>query len=158
MLEKLQELARNLEAEKIPYSLIGGMAVLLYGGRSSTLDFDLYLLIDDWQAVPDRLAKHFESLLPAGADQWKGRFHGIAVDLLRADPWIGKAVIKRARKKNLAGVRMRVARPEDIIILKTLADRPVDRRDIEELKEIFGATLDKKLIRNELARVRRLLK
>lgn len=47
------------------------------------------------------------------------------------------------------GVQIRVARAEDILLLKLLADRPQDRLDVEAIASAQGARLDRELLRTE---------
>jgi hypothetical protein len=68
---------------------------------------------------------------------------------------VGIQAIRRARKRKFLGRPTRIARPEDIIIMKTVADRPIDRRDVAELEEIFGSRLDRGYIRRRLAAIRK---
>jgi hypothetical protein len=49
------------------------------------------------------------------------------------------------------------ATAEDLIVLKTLADRSIDRRDIEELIELYGSELDFEYINKTLAEITRSL-
>lgn len=51
-------------------------------------------------------------------------------------------------KKNLQTFG-KIASPEDIIVLKSLADRSIDKRDIQELREILGKKLDETYIHLE---------
>jgi hypothetical protein len=46
---------------------------------------------------------------------------------------------------------VRVAAPEDVIILKAMANRPQDRADISAIVAAQGNALDRALIRRELA-------
>ena len=89
--------------------------------------------------------------------QYKFKFGSIPVDVLLADPHLGEQVIKRAKKKVLSGARIRVARVEDLILLKKIADRAIDRRDIEELEELYGSALDRRYLNREWRRLQKLL-
>jgi hypothetical protein len=71
---------------------------------------------------------------------------------LEADQVLGEQVFARSVRKIIVDATANVATPEDLIVLKTLADRPIDRRDIAELREIFGDALDDKYIDGMLSR------
>jgi hypothetical protein len=66
-------------------------------------------------------------------------------------------VVKRAVEKKLGNYFVRVATPEDLIILKTIADRTIDRRDVEELRELFGKSLDEIYIQKKLKKLRKMM-
>jgi hypothetical protein len=158
MLDDVAALLEFLKNHKIHYCMIGGMAVLAYGGRASTLDFDFYLLSSDFDRLVKLLKDREIRVLAAGEDQCKARFGALPLDILRADPWLGEGVVRRARRRKFLGKTARIATPEDLIIMKTLADRPIDRRDIAELREIFGDRLDEKYVNAALRRVKKALR
>jgi predicted nucleotidyltransferase len=157
MIEELRALVKILEEHKLKYCLIGGMAVLLYGGRASTVDFDFYILFSDENAFFQVLRPHITQLKKLGDSQYKFKFGSIPVDVLLADPHLGEQVIKRAKKKVFSGAKIRVARVEDLILLKKIADRAIDRRDIEELEELYGTALDRRYLNREWRRLQKLL-
>lgn len=155
MLSDVAALLDFLLTHRIRYCMIGGMAVLAYGGRASTLDFDFYLLSADFDRLVSLLKSKGIHVALAGEDQCKARFGTLPLDILRADPWLGEKVIQRSRRKKFLGKTVKIATPEDLIVMKTLADRPIDRRDIAELREIFGKKLDQSYIGATLRRLRK---
>lgn len=155
MLENLDAFIKLLNKHKVKYTLIGGMAILLHGGRATTLDFDFYILAFDFELLQKILKKY--NLKNAGEHQFKVNFKGTPIDILLADPILGEQVIKRSKMKKIGEQSIKVATPEDLILLKSIADRPIDRRDIEELKEIFKEKLDQRYINKELNRLKKLL-
>lgn len=157
MLDELQKLVKILEKNEIQYCLIGGMAVLLYGGRASTIDFDFYILSNEKEKILEILTPFISKLQKLGDSQYKFKFKAIPVDLLIADEFLGEQVIRRAKKKTFVGVKVKVATPEDLILLKKVADRSIDQRDISELEEIFSDTLDRKYIQKEWKRIQSLI-
>ena len=55
MIEKLiKKIARHLDKDKIPYMIIGGQAVLLYGTPRLTRDIDITLGIDTDKLISDK--------------------------------------------------------------------------------------------------------
>lgn len=82
--------------------------------------------------------------------QMKGLIRGFAIDIPIADRWIGIPAIKRFKLVPFGKSKIRVATPEDVIVMNTVADRPVDRRDVTELRELFGDKLDEKYITHRL--------
>ena len=157
MLDDVAALLDLLGRHRIRYCMIGGMAVLAYGGRASTLDFDLYLMAKDYDRLISLLEGRGARVTRLGEDQARARFRSLPIDVLRADPWLGAEVVRRARRRRFLGKTAKIATPEDLIVTKTLADRPVDRRDIEELRELFQGKLDEVYVKRTLRRIRRAL-
>lgn len=60
-------------------------------------------------------------------------------------------VLDRSVVVHALGLDVRVASAEDIVVLKTLADRPLDRLDVAAIVESQGERLDRELIRRECA-------
>lgn len=157
MLETLIKAIELLKSNKIDYCLIDGLAMMLHGGRANTIDIDFYVLVDDLKAVRLIFEKAGFFLRDAGEFQLKAKIDGVPIDILYADHYIGADVVLRAVEKKLGDHFVRIATPEDLIILKTLADRSVDRRDIEELRELFGKRLDEKHIEKQIKKIKKLL-
>jgi Nucleotidyl transferase AbiEii toxin, Type IV TA system len=128
----LRLIADLLERERVPYALIGGVAVQLYTAEPrSTLDIDL--------AVPTYRHVPAEALRRAGfehtgrhehSDNWRAPGSGppklrTAVQFSAEDAGIAEAV-EHARMVDLhGGLRLRVATAADLIALKLLAaDEP----------------------------------
>lgn len=154
MLETLLKVLELFRENKIDYCLIGGLAMMLHQGRANTVDIDFYVLVDDLKKVEKIFQEKKYPVATAGDYQLKSKVDNVPIDLLYADHYIGTDVVKRAVEKKLGNHFVRVATPEDLIILKTLADRSIDRRDIEELRELFGKLLDEKYIQKKLKRLK----
>ncbi len=150
MVESLLKLVDFLNKNKIEYCVIGGLAVMLHHGRANTVDIDVYVMVDN---LEDIFKIFFDNKIPiqkAGDYQLQAQFEKVPVDILWADHYIGNDVVIRAVPRLLGEKIVRIATPEDLIILKTMADRSVDRRDIEELRELFGEKLDEKYIQKKM--------
>jgi predicted nucleotidyltransferase len=133
----------------IPYVVMGGMAVRVYGIPRATYDIDFTV------GVPrDRLAKLYEAIralgytvpeqyetgwvdVVAGMSLVKARLYlteiGIDVDLFLAESAFQEEVLKRRRLVQLETARVWFISPEDLILLKLLASRPRDRGDIADI-------------------------
>ena len=150
MLKTIENVVALLDEAKLRYCIIGGIGVLLHGGRASTLDCDLYLLAKDGKKL---IALFTASRIPCealGDYQIRAKVRRLSIDVLLDDTTLGKDVLKRAQRLPLGKSVVRVASPEDLIILKTIADRPIDRRDVEEIREIFVGRLDERYIKGQL--------
>lgn len=75
-----------------------------------------------------------------------------AIDIDLSIAWLPFEIeaIASADTLELAGVRVPVARPEDLVIYKAIAFRPQDQQDIERLVTLHGDGMD-------FARVRRVV-
>jgi predicted nucleotidyltransferase len=156
----LSKIAINLKANAIPYMIIGGQAVLLYGEPRLTRDIDITLgvntdrlrdllgIIQDMSFRP--LTEDIESfvrqtmVLPVMDDTT-----GIRVDFIFSFTHYETEAIKRARRIRIKDMEVCFASPEDVIIHKIFAGRP---RDIEDCKAIIlkNPDLDIRYIRNWL--------
>ncbi len=155
MVETLFQITELFKKYKIHYCLIDGLAMMLHNGRANTVDIDFYVLVEDLKDVIETLKKEKIQADQRGDYQLKAKINGIPIDILYADQYVGSDVVKRAVDKALGNHIVRVATPEDIIILKSIADRTVDRRDIEELRELFKGKLDENYIQKTLLKIRK---
>lgn len=158
MVETLFFVIEIFKKHRLDYCLIGGLAMMLHNGRANTVDIDFYVLVDDLKKVLKVLQSEKVACETRGEFQLKAKVDNIPIDILFADHYIGADVVQRAIEKSLGGRFVRIATPEDLIILKSLADRTVDRRDIEELRELFGKTLDEDYIQKKLRELRKKLR
>ena len=157
MLEPLVKITELFKVNHISYCLIGGLATLLHHGRANTVDMDFYVLVQSLKTVKSLFEKQGFTVQNLGDDQLRAKIGSVPLDILLADAYVGVTVVKRSAPKKLGKNTVQVATPEDLIILKTLADRSIDRRDVEELRELFGESLDEKYIEKTLKKVRKLL-
>jgi len=145
MFERLLErIANALDAAAIPYMVIGGQAVLLYGEPRLTKDIDITLgadlrrLRDVLQAVaaadlkplvdPDSFTA--ETMVLPCADVGTG----IRIDLIFSSTPYEQQAMSRVRKVKLGAAEVRFASVEDLLIHKLLAGRP---RDIEDAQSVL---------------------
>jgi hypothetical protein len=142
MFEQLLEaIALGLERLGIPYMLIGGQAVLLYGEPRLTRDIDVTLGVG-----PERLsellgwvrASGWQVLVETPAE-FVGKTmvlpcleptSGIRVDFVFSFSAYEQQALKRVRRVPLGGAQVCFASLEDLIIHKVLAGRPRDFEDV----------------------------
>jgi len=155
-LEKaLEEVARIMDRDGIPYMVIGGAALLFHGSTRVTKDIDVTVWVDEssFAGTLDRLMKS----LPGGAGASiesvaKTRVltvratSGVPIDLIFGALPFEKDAIMRAAKMKLGGVTVRVCRPEDLVIHKVISDRPRDIEDMRFLITRHGKKMDKKAL------------
>ncbi|MEW6282903.1 MAG: nucleotidyl transferase AbiEii/AbiGii toxin family protein [Candidatus Eremiobacterota bacterium] len=148
---------RALEATGVRYALIGGLAINLSGRGRSTRDVDFVVqlpsegarhLIDAARAQGfahhDRADVHpldgvtlYRFWLPV-----EGRDLSLAMDVQAGHTEFHAGVLDRARELDMGSFRLRVASVEDLVLLKLLAFRPIDRADAIDLMTLEGPALD----------------
>ena len=76
---------------------------------------------------------------------------GVAVDVSLAWLPFEEEAIAAAETRDVAGVRARVVRPEDLVIYKMVAARPRDIDDVENLLAVHGRVMDLRRVRAVVA-------
>lgn len=143
----LAQIGIALASAKIPYALIGGIAVVLRGYDRTTKDIDILVIEADdrledliselsKQGIKPRIhdglefAKRHRILLLSSSD-------GTPIDLsLGALPFEVEAVSNAPLEKVAEGLRLPISRVEDLVIMKAVANRDRDWDDIRRLCEI----------------------
>ena len=141
----LKNLALSLDKEKIPYMIIGGQAVLVYGEPRLTRDVDLTLGVtpDEFSRIVKVIKALNLQILVEDAEDFVRRtwvlptlhpLSGLRVDFIFSWTPYEQQALERARKIEVEGYPVRFASPEDVIIHKILAGRP---RDLEDVRSIL---------------------
>ena len=162
----LERLALGIEAAGIPYMVIGGQAVLLYGEPRLTKDIDVTLGVGpdhldrvvslvgtlDLEVLVDPEKFTRETLVLPCQD----RPSGIRVDLILSYSGYEKQAIERARSVRIGHADVRFASVEDLIVHKVVAGRP---RDLEDVRAIVrkNPKLDRSYVERWLAEFSKLL-
>ncbi|MCE7869919.1 hypothetical protein DYH09_06015 [bacterium CPR1] len=164
----LQRALTALEGTEAQYALCGGIAMILSGRDRSTRDLDVLVTVDSAQldrlkeelraqgfAHHDRADRHqlddvllLRFWLPIGTTGLSA-----SLDVQLAQSGFSRQVVANARKESLVGHEIALATPEDLILLKLCAYRPVDRADAIELAQLHRDNLDRDYL---LARAREL--
>ena len=146
MLKRLiEKLATILEQHKIPYMIIGGQAVLLYGEPRLTKDIDITLGVG-----PEYLEKllliskelRLKVLVNDVQEFVNQTFvlpvlevkSGFRVDFIFSVSIYEKTALKRVSYVKIGKSKVRFTSIEDLIIHKIIAGRP---RDIEDIKNVI---------------------
>jgi predicted nucleotidyltransferase len=141
----LAKIAERLKAKNIPYMIIGGQAVLLYGEPRLTRDIDVTLGADT-----DRLREILEVAKSLFFEAFQRNVEefvretmvlpvrdphsGIRIDFIFSFTPYERQAIRRAHKVAIGGSLVTFAAVEDVIIHKLLAGRP---RDVEDVRSIL---------------------
>lgn len=143
--ELLSRIGFILTKNKIPYMIIGGQAVLLYGEPRLTRDIDITIGVstDRLNDILTILKEISLKPLPAHIESFVRETMvlpsmdaktGIRVDLIFSFTPYETQAIERARSVSISGCSIFFASPEDVIIHKIFAGRP---RDIEDARTVI---------------------
>lgn len=154
------DLFRSLDAEKVRYLLIGGLALNIHGVERATMDVDLMLALDPENLEAFKRAAAALGLRPSQpitldglADpqtrrSWVEEKHMVAfalrppepsaptLDVLVDPPIDFAAAWARRIEKDLGGIHVQLAAIDDLIALKTGTGRLRDQSDIEALQQL----------------------
>jgi predicted nucleotidyltransferase len=149
--QALARAASIFEERGIPYAVIGGLAVSVWGAPRSTEDIDLLAQV----ARSDELDR---ALLDAGfaADWRRGgpddpiplllrleTASGPTIDVLCATrPWEREILTRAVQVRLPEGSAVPVVAVEDLIVLKLVAGGPRDLADVAELLEVVDPLPD----------------
>ncbi|MBL7661852.1 nucleotidyltransferase [bacterium] len=141
----LAKIAKVLTAESVPYMVIGGQAVLVYGEPRITKDIDITLGLPPFE--PDKLLPVVEKLgfkilvenpisfleqtfvLPVADIS-----SGIRIDFICSLSEYEKIAIARAKTVTIGNTQVKFISLEDLIIHKTIAGR---QRDLDDIRTIL---------------------
>jgi len=162
VVELLRDFGRALEPSGTRWYLFGAQAAILYG--STRLSADVDVTVDLGAEPADGLVR----ALAAGGFRLRvpdtGGFvertrvlpfvhagTGFPLDVVLAGPGIEEQFFARARTLTVEATPIIVASPEDLIVMKILADRAKDAEDVRAVMRAKRASLDVALIRSTLA-------
>ena len=146
MFQKLiKNLAFELNQNKIPYIIIGGQAVLLYGEPRLTKDIDITLGFgpENLKEVNKIVYDLSLKILVKNAGDFVNKTmvlpvidekSGIKIDFIFSFTHYEKQAIKRAKKVKILGYNVNFASLEDLLIHKIISGR---ERDIEDTINIL---------------------
>ena len=155
----MQRVIDFLNEHNIPYMLIGGLTISIWGEMRVTHDADFIVAIDMPLADFRKLVlEHFPArstnipphkLSPYVIHFWASP--NVAADILVSIFDYEKKAIERAVNAQVLGVPVRVCTAEDFIIHKVIANRGKDWDDIEGILVRQRGKLDLAYIRNWLS-------
>lgn len=143
--EELIEQVQTLEAENIPYALVGGVGFSLLVHPRATEDTDFLIYPDDWERVKTAL-RPLGWLYLAGPMDFKNisirRLTKIAdADVMVSDFLLANDItapgIDKAESLTFRNQPLKVAPPETIIALKQGRNSAKDQEDIRLLQQLI---------------------
>ncbi len=148
LIESFILLNQFLQSHKIPYCLIGGVAAGYWGEPRYTKDIDFTVVSRTGDLKPLLhlfTESGFKILEKKGTSQFqviqKDKLHFIA-DIILAEVEYQHWVIQRAQKIEMFEIEVPICTPEDLIILKLIANRRQDLLDIENVLKNCEYRLD----------------
>ncbi len=165
----LLEMVGLCESLSLNYTILGGLAVRVHGIPRPTYDVDFELTVDEAE-----LANFFDTAEKMGYEvaspyrtgwrdvvggmplvklkTWVEIGHAIDVDIFLNDTPFQASVMERRLKVPFSDKQLWFVTPEDLILLKLLANRPRDQGDISDVLFVQGQ-LDEAYMRAWAARL-----
>ncbi len=144
LLAALADLMKWLDAANVPSMVIGGVAASVLGQPRLTHDVDALAILPEgeWANAVSTAARH--GILPrienpldfARRSRVLLMRHvesGIDIDVTFGGLSFEQAAIDNSKIHDVGGLRVRLPRVEDLLIMKAVARRPKDLQDIEGL-------------------------
>ena len=142
--ETLQEIARRLESLRIPYAVVGGMALFLHGFRRFTEDVDVLVTAEGLRAVHANLIGLGYVPMFQGSKNLRDAARGVRIKFLIAGGFPGDGKPKPVAFPDPAGVSVeihgiRCLALERIIELKLASgmSNPGRIRDLGDVQELI---------------------
>lgn len=160
LLQAVKQVQEFLEREGWSFMVVCGLAVAVWGRVRATLDVDISVAVhpNERQRLVERTRLYFTPV-PDDPEKFIARTNilpmvtasGIPVDLICAWTDMEEEAIRRARSVEVEpGFTMRVATPEDLLLMKFISERPRDREDVEGILLRSGADMDHDYVRKWL--------
>lgn len=128
----LAEAITAMEEDNVPYVLIGGIASSGFGRPRWTHDIDLFVKPEDAGPAVDALAaRGFRTERTDPRWLYKGYKQDVMVDIIFRSTggfYLDQEMIERAVKYRFKGHDVRLAPPEDLVIMKAVAHDEVGPR------------------------------
>jgi hypothetical protein len=144
LLAALTDLVKWLDITKMPSMVIGGVAASILGQPRLTLDVDALAILPeaDWPNAVSTAASH--GILPRIENPldfahrsrvllMRHAASGINIDVTFGRLSFEQTAIDHSEIHNIGGLRVRLPRVEDLLVMKAIARRPKDLQDIEGL-------------------------
>jgi hypothetical protein len=145
----LHDLVALFERLEIPYAVMGGLAVRVYGIPRPTFDVDFTAAVgrDRLPALYERLKDIGYTVSEEFAKGWVDKVaempivktklfvegRSIDVDIFLAESPYQQELLARRRSEELDGVPVWIVSPEDLVLLKLISYRPRDVADIGDV-------------------------
>lgn len=145
----LRQLIEVFDGLGVPYALMGGLAVRIYGIPRATYDIDFTLTIarESLPSMYKALESHGFTVPQPFHTGWVDSVAGLPlvriqhfsgqtateIDVFLAESPYQNELMHRRRQENLNGFSGWLVSPEDLVLLKLIANRPRDISDIADV-------------------------
>ncbi|HEV7488658.1 MAG TPA: nucleotidyltransferase [Thermoanaerobaculia bacterium] len=154
----LRSVATALDSLAAPSMIIGGIAVIAAGVPRQTIDVDATVLGRDAtleevvnafgdQGISPRISNALEFARERQVLLLKHDATGVTIEVSFGWLPFEEEAMARATTIDLAGRRVRIAIPEDLIVYKAAARRDRDKSDIERLLSLHFDAIDLQRVR-----------
>jgi len=144
LLAALADLVKWLDAANIPSMVIGGVAASILGQPRLTQDVDALAILPEgeWANAVSTAARHGIAPRIENPLDFAGRSRvllmrhvksGIDIDVAFGALLFERSAVDNSQVHDIGGLRVRLPRVEDLLIMKAVARRPKDLQDIEGL-------------------------
>ena len=162
VVELLGDAAAALDGASIPWYLFGAQAAILHGAARLTADVDVTVRLPEDvsnEALAEAVERHrFRRQIVDSAFIRNTRvipfIHAptdLPLDIVLAGPGLEDRFFERVQVRDVDGVSVRVASPEDLVVMKILAGRPKDFDDVVAIATAQGERLDVAYVERLLA-------
>ena len=141
-------------------ALTGGTALEAWGVARATQDVDLVFLLPSTrfsklqQLLLERGARFLEVRTEAQIAWLRVLLYGVQIDWLRAWDLPTQRALRLSVIRSVLGMRLRVLRPEDLILLKLRVGRPRDLDDAVRLYALCRGQMDQPYLRRAVRQLR----
>ncbi len=143
----LTDLVEWLQDASVPYAIIGGLSVSIISQPRPTIDIDLVVWLDpqQWPAFLESAERHGIHSRRSNALEFAQERRvlllqhdksSIGIDVSLGALPFEQEMIDRSQAVTVGNVPLRVATPEDLIIMKMVAHREKDLRDIHNVLRV----------------------
>jgi len=156
----LRDLVPAIEKHGLRWFLFGAQAAILWGNVRSTNDVDITVIEPaDREAFVNAMREHGfdlkysdrESMTNSRVFPFNHRATGIKLDVVIGGHPLEETFVDRAVDVDIEGIQIPVISPEDLIVVKILAERPKDIEDVRSVIVRQRKSLDTAHIRETLA-------
>jgi hypothetical protein len=156
LMTSFKKVVQALDADQVDFAVCGGMAYSILVSPRATIDFDCLIMAHP--NTPTEIYRILEPLFDSIVSQNEPmqfkkdrvfRTLGIdgeneyIMDFILGETQFHQEALSRKTTIDLEGISLPILTPEDLLLLKALANRPQDRVDISNIVEFFGDKLDR---------------
>jgi predicted nucleotidyltransferase len=142
LLRVLDEVVDLLENEDVPYLFIGGIASALLGRPRTTQDIDLFVKPEDADRVLEALeGGGFQTHKPYPHWLYKAVKDDVLVDVIfrsTRDILLDEEMLARAEVLEFKGRKLRMVPPEDLLVMKAIANTEDTPRYWHDALSVIG--------------------